>query len=97
VSRHRPPPPVDTQPPTAPTNLTATAGKGKKFTLAWDASTDNVGVAGYRVYRDGTLIATTASTVSSDTLGGKSPTATYLVAAYDAAGNVSPSPSARVG
>jgi chitodextrinase len=91
-------PQVDTQPPTAPAGLTATAAKGKKFVLAWNASTDNIGVVGYRVYRDGNIVATTTSTAYSDTLGGKSPTATYSVVAFDAAGNISAaSPPASAG
>jgi chitodextrinase len=41
----------DTQPPTAPTNLVATALSGQQINLTWTASTDNVGVTGYRVER----------------------------------------------
>ncbi len=42
---------MDTQPPTAPTNLAATAS-GNQVNLSWTASTDNVGVTGYLVYRE---------------------------------------------
>ncbi len=42
---------ADTQPPTAPTNLTATAAGSAQINLSWAASTDNVGVTGYRVER----------------------------------------------
>ena len=41
----------DTQPPTAPSNLTATAVSGSQINLSWTASTDTVGVTGYRVER----------------------------------------------
>ena len=41
----------DTQPPTAPTNLTATAVSGSQINLSWTASTDNVGVTGYLIER----------------------------------------------
>src|SRR5262249_19217668 len=41
----------DTQPPTAPTNLTATPSSSSAISLSWTASTDNVGVAGYLVER----------------------------------------------
>src|SRR5467141_311440 len=44
-------PPPDTTPPTAPTNLTATAASATQINLSWTASTDNVGVTGYRVER----------------------------------------------
>jgi hypothetical protein len=85
-----PTPPADGVPPTPPTNLTANAGKGKKIGLSWSASIDNVGVAGYRIYRNGSPVGTTSGTTYSDTLGGKNPSATYSVVAFDAAGNVSP-------
>src|ERR1700726_4091450 len=45
------PPPPDTTPPTAPTNLTATAASPAQVNLSWTASTDNVGVTGYKVER----------------------------------------------
>src|SRR5215831_6211170 len=41
----------DGQPPTAPTNLTASAISGSQINLAWTAASDNVGVSGYRVER----------------------------------------------
>jgi hypothetical protein len=47
-------------------------------------------VTGYRVFRNGTQVGTTAGTSFSDTLSGKNPTATYYVIAFDAAGNLSP-------
>jgi chitodextrinase len=47
---------ADTQAPTAPTNLSANNIAATTFTLSWTASTDNIGVAGYDVYRDGVKI-----------------------------------------
>src|SRR5207247_3515095 len=47
----------DTQPPTAPANLAFTQPQSGQIRLAWGASTDNVGVTGYDVYRDGSLLA----------------------------------------
>jgi hypothetical protein len=89
------PPPPDTAPPTVPTGLTATAVSSSQINLAWTASTDNVGVTGYRVYRGGTQIATTSATSYQNTGLSPSTTYTYTVAAYDAAGNTSgPSTSA---
>jgi chitodextrinase len=86
-----PAPPPDTVAPTTPLNLTATAVSTSEIDLAWAASTDNVSVAGYRVFRGGTQIATTASNRYSD-ISGLAPSTmyTYTVAAFDAAGNVSP-------
>lgn len=46
-----PPPPVDTEPPSAPTNLVAIVKSTTEIDLTWTAATDNVGVTGYRVER----------------------------------------------
>src|SRR5206468_2193130 len=56
----------DTQPPTAPSNLAATPVAPNRVNLAWTASTDNVGVAGYQVFRDNVQIATSSTTSYSD-------------------------------
>src|SRR5258705_10195530 len=45
------PPPSDTTPPTAPSGLSATGTSSTQISLNWVASTDNVGVTGYRVER----------------------------------------------
>lgn len=79
----------DTEPPTAPTNLTATAVSSSQINLAWTASTDNVGVTGYQVFRDGAQVGTTATASYPDTGLSPSTTYSYYVKAYDAAGNVS--------
>jgi len=50
-----PPPPPDTTPPTAPTSLTATT-LGTQINLTWAASSDNVAVIGYKVFRNGALV-----------------------------------------
>ncbi|HEX9628141.1 MAG TPA: DUF1565 domain-containing protein [Acidiferrobacterales bacterium] len=86
-------PSPDTQPPSVPTGVTATAGKGK-ITLTWDASTDNVGVVGYTVARSfegvETLIGLDASSIRYvDSPLAKGDTVSYRVRARDAAGNVS--------
>ncbi|MFA5860034.1 MAG: fibronectin type III domain-containing protein, partial [Elusimicrobiota bacterium] len=84
-----PPPPGDTTAPSVPANLSATAVSTSQINLSWSASSDAVGVSGYRVYRNGTQINTTANTSYSDTGLSASTSYTYSVAAYDAAGNVS--------
>ncbi len=78
-----------TLPPTIPTNLSATTISPSEINLSWDASIDNVGVAGYKVYRGGVQIATTANTSYSDTGLSASTAYSYTIAAYDAAGNTS--------
>jgi chitodextrinase len=78
----------DTIPPSAPANLSLTAVPSSRVTLSWSASTDNVGIAGYYIYRNGILITAINSTSFTDS--GLSPGGyTYVVAAYDAAGNIS--------
>jgi chitodextrinase len=84
------PAPADTTPPTTPTNLTATASGSTRVDLAWTASTDNLGVAGYTVYRNGAAVGTATGTSWSDTGVVGSTTYSYDVVAYDGAGNVSP-------
>jgi len=80
----------DTTPPTAPSGLTATAQSATRVDLAWTASSDDVGVHHYEVVRDQTPIGTSLSTSYSDTTVDPSTTYTYVVIAYDAAGNPSP-------
>ncbi|NUP46735.1 MAG: PHB depolymerase family esterase [Catenulispora sp.] len=79
----------DTTPPSVPSGLAVTGVTSSSAALSWSASTDNVGVAGYRVYRNGTQVATTAGTSYTDSGLSASTQYTYKVAAYDAAGNVS--------
>ena len=83
--------PADTSAPSAPTNLTAVGPNSTTINLSWTASTDNVGVVGYSVFRDGgaTAIATVSVTNFSDTGLAISSTHTYTVKAVDAANNQS--------
>jgi chitodextrinase len=80
-------PQPDTTAPTAPTNLRATSLTKSKANLAWNASSDAVGVAGYRVYRNGVLVATVTGLTWSESR--QRLQTTYYVRAFDAAGNVS--------
>lgn len=80
--------PGDTAPPSVPAGLTATAVSPNQVNLSWTASTDNVGVAGYTVYRNGMPITTVTSGTGFSNTGLAASTAySYTVAAYDAAGN----------
>src|SRR6185312_3988442 len=79
----------DTTAPSTPTNLKVTGTTSSSASLSWSPSTDNVGVSGYRVYRNGTQVGTASGTTFTDTGLSASTNYTYTVAAYDAAGNVS--------
>ncbi len=82
--------PPDTTPPSTPANLAATAVSGSQINLTWSASTDNVAVTGYRVFRGGAQIATVSALSYSSVGLSPNTTYTYTVAAYDARNNVSP-------
>ncbi len=88
---------LDTVAPSAPTGLAGSAPSSTSVSLSWNASTDNVAVTGYRVYRNGTQVGTltvsaphsgTVNYTDTNSLQG-STTYTYTVRAYDAASNLS--------
>ncbi|HUO30518.1 MAG TPA: hypothetical protein VMU80_14940 [Bryobacteraceae bacterium] len=88
--------PPDTTPPSTPSGLTGTAGYNTS-SLTWNASTDNIGVAGYNVYRcappaqgqscTGVWIANSASASFNDLTVNDNTTYNYQVQAFDLAGN----------
>ena len=77
----------DTTAPSVPVNLQATSVSTSQINLTWGASTDDIGVTGYKVYRNGNLVASPAGTSYSDTGLAAGVTYTYAVSAFDAAGN----------
>src|SRR6266545_2449489 len=79
----------DTTPPTAPTNLAVASKTSTTVSLTWTASTDNVGVTGYRIFDGATEVGTSATTSFTATGLAPSSTHTYTVRAVDAATNVS--------
>lgn len=83
-------PAPDSAAPTAPTGLAASSPSGSRVELAWTAGTDDVGVAGYRIFRDGVEVGTTSATSWTDTTVTPATSYTYHLVAYDAALNVSP-------
>ena len=80
-------PPPDTTAPTIPSGLTSTNVTVQSFTLSWTASTDNVGVSGYEIYKGGALLGTATGT--SYAVSGLALGTSYAmqVRARDAAGN----------
>src|SRR5215212_3011450 len=83
----------DSTPPTAP-SVTATVDSTAKITLNWSGATDNVGVTGYRVFRDGQLLTEQSGTSYVDATVSPSTDYSYTVVALDAAGNASPASTA---
>jgi len=81
---------ADTTAPTAPSGLTASGTAQRTTNLSWTASTDNVGVSGYDVYKNGVLLGST-TTATTYAVSGLTYSTTYAftVKAKDAAGNVS--------
>jgi polygalacturonase len=77
---------VDTIPPTVPTNLAATGISSSQINLTWTASSDNVGVTGYTVFRNGTQIAVVIGSSYVDSVPTQG-TYSYTISAHDAANN----------
>ncbi len=87
--------PADTIAPAAPTNVTGSSGNPTSAVLNWNAATDNIGVAGYSISRNGTPIVCNAAAITDGMLYcqdsglSEATTYTYTVQAYDVGGNMS--------
>ena len=81
--------PPDSTPPSIPGTPTAQVGSSSEISLTWTASTDNVGITGYSIFRNGAFIATTTTTNYQDATLAPLTTYTYTITARDAAGNES--------
>jgi hypothetical protein len=79
----------DTLPPSVPSNAQASALTPYRIQLTWDPSTDNVLVAGYKIYRDGVHIDSAPTAAYTDVELDPSTTYTYRISALDGAGNES--------
>jgi len=75
--------------PSTPTVFTATAVSSNQVNLSWDASTDDISVTGYNVYRDGVFLKSVTGTSTFDTGLSADIEYCYAVSAYDVAGNES--------
>ena len=80
---------LDDQPPTAPADLTASAGAAQSIALQWSPSTDDVALAGYEVLRDGLSVAFTSTSGFADATPLAGAMYTYVVRARDVLGNTS--------
>jgi chitodextrinase len=79
----------DTSAPSIPSGVTATATSTSQVSVSWSASTDTggSGLAGYQVYRNGTLVTTTTATSYGDSGLSAATSYCYTIVAYDSAGN----------
>ncbi|MGG1550507.1 hypothetical protein [Paenibacillus ferrarius] len=82
---------TDVNAPTVPTNVAAVSPFSTQVNVSWDKSTDTVGVAGYKVYRNGTEIASLNGNVTkyTDLAVAANTTYNYAIKAFDPSGNVS--------
>jgi len=87
---------LDTTAPSVPTGVTATAQSETSILVSWTASTDNIGVTGYKVYRNASQVGTSATTSYTDTGLTANTCYSYTVSAYDAANNNSAQSSPAV-
>lgn len=81
---------ADTTSPTVVTGVRAVASKTTEVVVVWDTSTDNVGVVGYQVERDGEVVVRTPFPVFTDTNRQPGAFYEYTVIAFDNSGNASP-------
>lgn len=79
----------DTIAPSIPANLTSSNVTHSSVDLAWTASVDNIGVAGYDVYRNGSKIASTAGTTYTAVGLSDGTTYSFTIKAKDASNNIS--------
>ena len=92
---------ADTTPPTAPGTPAAAATTSSTATISWARSSDDVAVVSYDVRRNGTVVGSVQQPASgnpgfSDSGLAPSTTYSYVVTAYDAAGNHTDSPAGSV-
>jgi chitodextrinase len=80
---------ADTTPPSVPTGLGASNLTTTAVTVVWNTSTDDVGVTGYNVYRDGNFLGTATADHYNDSGLTTGRTYSYTVSAYDAVPNYS--------
>jgi chitodextrinase len=87
---------ADTTPPAKPTGLTVTGATTTTISLSWNPDTDNVGIAGYRLWRNGVVDGTTTNTAYTYSGLACGTSYTLQLEAFDAAGNTSVKEQATV-
>ena len=79
----------DTQAPTIPTGIAISVASSSQINLSWSASTDNVAVSGYYIYRGGVKLANVTNNSYQDTGLSANTNYSYTISSYDSAGNIS--------
>lgn len=87
----------DTEAPSPPFNLYAAAASDSSIDVTWSPSTDDIGVEGYRVFRDGSAVGLAASPSYLDTGLAAGTSYSYQVSAFDSSGNESARSSPATG
>lgn len=82
-------PVADTTPPSRPTELAGTAVTATQVNLTWSPSSDDQGVAGYRIWRNDVALGTVAETKFADFNAPVGTSNTYILRAFDVLGNES--------
>lgn len=90
VAQAQPNGPCDDTTPSAPSGLRTTEVSASRVALAWNAASDNIAVAGYRIYRNGIAVGTSQALAFTDETVIPATTYSYQISAYDAAGLESP-------
>ncbi|HIA92140.1 TPA: hypothetical protein EYO12_03435 [Candidatus Saccharibacteria bacterium] len=80
----------DAEAPTTPANLRQTSRSTSSISLGWAASTDNIAVDSYRLFRDDAIISDTDSLSFTDTGLSEDTSFSYQIEAVDSSGNSSP-------
>jgi hypothetical protein len=90
--------PTDRIAPTAPGSFTVEGRWTTAVSLRWSPASDNRGIAGYRIWRDGTLVTTTSATATTYSDAGLQPDTSYAytIRAVDTSGNLGPSATLTV-
>ena len=78
---------ADEEPPSIPTGVNAVPQSSSQIYLSWSPSTDNIGVTGYQIYRNGSLLKTVTGTSTTDTGLSTFTQYCYTVRAGDASEN----------
>ncbi len=79
----------DPEPPSVPTGIVTVSKTDTTITISWEASTDNVGVKGYVIYRDRKEVGTVSELTFTDTGLSPSTIYAYQIKAFDEMGNYS--------